>query len=295
MSAAHHLAALGGQKPVAPEWFDRAVGHKPEKTRLVVQGVEIETLSWGPRGAPGVLLTHGARAHAGWWSCIAPRLTGHRVTALSWSGMGGSGWRPSYDVGLYTEEAMAAAERTGLFESATRPTFVGHSFGGYPLVGAASLWGNRLSKIVFVDSTLAPFHHQGEAPKGRFYDSLPEALARFRLDPEQDCLPYVVDWLARGGLKTTLGDDGRLRWTWCFDPALFIGLGAVEVGSRLKDAQCPLIFIRGERSALVTEAVESRQRLDAPAGTRFLTLAKAGHHVIADQPEALVNLLRQLL
>lgn len=294
MSATRPLAAFNGQPPPAPAWFRDAVAQQPERTTLTVQGAAIELLSWGPRGAPGVLLAHGARAHADWWSHIAPLLTGRRVTALSWSGMGGSDWRPSYGLDLYAEEAMAAAEHTGLFDSEAAPTFVGHSFGGYPLVQAASRWGERLGRIVLVDSGLASFHHEGDAPPARLYDTLADALARFRLEPDQDCPPFIADWLARHGLKSILDDEGRRRWTWRFDPALFVRLESVDVWVALKDVRCPAVFIRGDRSALVTAAVEARQKLQAPTGSRFMTLADAAHHVMADQPEALARLLDQI-
>ena len=84
------LAHLRGQRP-APDWFEQALRHAPQRTWHEVAGARIETLAWGEIGKPGLLLLHGNGAHADWWSFIAPLLASdYRVAALSWSGMGGS-------------------------------------------------------------------------------------------------------------------------------------------------------------------------------------------------------------
>src|ERR1700710_717344 len=93
------LAPFEGRVPERPAWFSDALRHEPERRFHVVQGAKIEALSWGEIGKPGLLLLHGKMAHADWWSFIAPFFAArHRVTALSWSGMGGSEWRESYSV-----------------------------------------------------------------------------------------------------------------------------------------------------------------------------------------------------
>ncbi len=82
--------------PPAPAWFVRNLEERPAQSYVRVAAADIEMLCWGERGRPGVLLIHGSRAHANWWSPIAPFLARRwRVAAFSLSGMGGSGWRPS--------------------------------------------------------------------------------------------------------------------------------------------------------------------------------------------------------
>src|SRR5213595_1074078 len=91
------LAGFGGRKPPAPEWFKTAIANAPERTLVDVRGAAIETLSWG---------LHGNGANADWWSFIAPFFADdHRVAALSFSGMGGSGWRDRYSYDGYVAEA----------------------------------------------------------------------------------------------------------------------------------------------------------------------------------------------
>ena len=89
------LAAFRGQKPPAPAWFERVVAIEPERTFVAVDGAQVETLAWGERGKPGLILLHGGAAHGDWWSFIAPFFAGERrVVAPSFSGMGRSDWRP---------------------------------------------------------------------------------------------------------------------------------------------------------------------------------------------------------
>ena len=66
------LAAFHGRKPPAPAWFERAIADEPERTFVEFEGARIETLAWGKRGEPGLMLLHGGAAHADWWSFIAP-------------------------------------------------------------------------------------------------------------------------------------------------------------------------------------------------------------------------------
>src|SRR5580693_343441 len=91
------LAPFAGAKPPAPAWFDAAIADAPERRLIPVEGANIELLTWGEVGKPGLIFVHGNSAHADWWSFIAPFLADdYRVAALSLSGMGGSDWRETY-------------------------------------------------------------------------------------------------------------------------------------------------------------------------------------------------------
>src|ERR1700759_4944792 len=68
------LAPFKGEKPPAPGWFDKALADAPERRKVRVLGTDIELLTWGEVGRPGLILVHGNSAHADWWSFIAPFL-----------------------------------------------------------------------------------------------------------------------------------------------------------------------------------------------------------------------------
>lgn len=289
------LAAFDGGVLPAPAWFAHALDHSPETIPLIVAGAPIELLVWGNLGAPGVLLGHGGMAHARWWKHLAPYLAQtHRVAALSWSGMGGSGWRESYGVDQYVEEAMAAAHAAGL-SAAGPPVFVGHSFGGAPTVVAADRHGERLAGAVLVDSGVSPpstsAYARHATPGGKAYPTLEAALARFRLVPDQPTQnAFIVDALARDSLRLTA--EG---WVWRFDPGFFAKMPPWDSWSSVRAAACPLAFVYGEWSRIVPPELRERQRAHAAPGTPFVAIAASHHHVMIDQPLALLAALRTLL
>lgn len=262
-----------------------------------VQGAEIEWAAWGERGRAGVLLLTGNGAHIGWWRVIAPFLAkDYRVAALSWSGMGQSDWRDAYTPDLFLAEALAVAEAAGLFEADCKPTVVGHSFGGFITVTAAARIGDRLRGAIFVDARLRTRRSWGAGadlvPPYRIYATREEAIARFQLQPAQpQTNRYLLDKLADEALCQTAGG-----WTWRADPDI---RAKTELGKDLTgligEAGCPLAFVRGERSATVTDQIWDELKAVAGPGTPFVEIPAAHHHVMADQPIALIATLRALL
>jgi len=301
------LAALGGATPECPRWFRDALALQPARSWHDVQGARIETLAWGERGRPGLLLLHGKMAHAQWWNFIAPFFAGsHRVVALSFGGMGGSDWRPSYSMATMADEAMVVGEHEGLFDSAVPPLIVGHSFGGFVSLLCAQQHGARLGGVFTLDMPLMsreqraarvrPSIRDAFAPRPtKLYPSLAAALARFRFAPEQPCENlYIVDHIARTSLKELRADDGSPAWTWRFDPQ--VGpLGPGNPALALREARCPVAIGWGAESALVTPPVAAYMgELAGPQAPR-IEIPAARHHVMVDQPLALVGAMRALL
>jgi pimeloyl-ACP methyl ester carboxylesterase len=244
---------------------------------------------------------HGNAAHADRWSFIAPLFAReYRVTAISWSGMGGSDWRQAYSMDLFVAEAFAAAEATGLFAAAAPPVFVGHSFGGLPTVACAARRGQELRAAIIVDSPFWPAarakeqherirNRRGQGPSP-VYQSIAAALARFRLLPAQPCDNlFIVDHIARSSLKE-VGDGAG--WTWRFDPYLWRRYRMSNPADDLAAATCPIAIIRGSHSNEETAAFAYSI---APVGSPLIEIPEAHHHVTLDQPLAFVATLRALL
>jgi pimeloyl-ACP methyl ester carboxylesterase len=306
LSHAAPLAALGGTVPARPRWFSDALAHEPARRWHAVHGARIETLSWGARGKPGLLLLHGKMAHADWWSFIAPFFADtHRVVAPSFGGMGGSDWRGGYSVQTMADEAMAAAEHEGLFDAATPPVLVGHSFGGFVSLVCAQRHGTRLGGVFTLDMPLMSREQRAARARPglrafttrptRLYASLEAALARFRFAPEQPCDNlYIADHIARTSLKQVRADDGSAAWTWRFDPEV-APLGPGQPAQALREAGCPVAIGWGTDSALVTPPVAAYACELAGAQAPRMAIARARHHVMVDQPLALVDALRELL
>jgi len=303
------LAALGGRVPPAPVWFAQAMACAPERRHHVVRGARLETLVWGERGRPGLVLMHGNGAHAQWWSFIAPFFAADwRVVAFSWSGMGGSDHRPTgtYTLDGFVEEMLSVAQAEGLYEAPVPPVFVGHSFGGFPTMACAARHGERMRAAVIVDSPLRTPEQRAQVEKARqarnfrparVYPDFDEAMMRFRLMPVQPCEhPYILDHIARTSLREVAASaDSPAGWTWRFDPFMWRGYRMGSPTDDLRNARCPVAILWGARSTLVGPPVVAYAKSMAPAGSPMIEIPDAHHHVMIDQPLAFVTALRGLL
>ena len=297
------LAQFRGERPPAPAWFDEALAQAPERSLTPVEGAGIETLVWGERGAPGLLLVHGGRANADWWPHVAPMLaTDHRVAALSLSGNGGSDWRDRYEVVQFAREMTAVARAAGLYDAGP-PVFVAHSFGSRPLFATAADPDMAPRAAVVVDSAVsAPDALDFILPPphaSAVWATSAEALARFRLVPPQLCdNAFVLDYIARRSLKRAARPDGSDGWTWRFDPFLLPRLSGAEradTDAAIRAATCPLAFLSGDRSAIARPDNLGYTRSIVAPGTVFTAVEDAAHHVFLDQPLRFVERLREIL
>ena len=217
----------------------------------------------------------------------------YRVVSLSWSGMGGSQWRPAYSIGRQVTELFAAAEAGGALDGGIPPVFIAHSFGTRALAQAAADRGDELSGAILVDGVLMS---KGRPPLNSMlldprYATLTEALARFNLKPAQQCEnPYILDDIARASLE-----DTGAGWRWRFDPEYYRKFTISDVRPALANARCRLAIVHGEMSTVLTPEELDAQRSQAPAGTAFVGIPNAGHHIMVDQPIALTVALRSLV
>jgi pimeloyl-ACP methyl ester carboxylesterase len=296
------LAALHGLKPPAPAWFDRAMADEPERAFVAVEGAKVETLAWGERGKPGLILLHGGAAHADWWSFIAPFFASeHRVVAPTFTGMGRSDWREAYLFDQFVREAREAGRAAGAFEAGP-PVVVGHSFGGRVAMGIARDFGHEFSSATMVDPPFfAPQNVRLPSPPRptrarRVQPSLSAIVARFRLAPPQPCDNlFILDAIARRSAREVVDAEGRPGWSLSFDPHFWEKFTRVDPVSVVVSARCPLALIRGETSQLFRAADAEHLMSLIPPGSPWIDTPEAGHHVIVDQPIAFVAALRALI
>jgi len=293
------LARFGGERPQAADWFAEAIADRPERSTFEIDGTAIELLVWGKRGTPGLLFLHGNGAHADWWSFIAPFFARQfRCAAISWSGMGGSAWRQHYAVETFAREMLGAIDVAGLDDGPCKPVVIAHSFGGTPLMHVAAHHADRIAAGILVDSFVPrPNRRPGWITSGRptrRYPELADALARYRFAPEQtSAWPEIVDHIARGSLRYAEPEGEQpAGWTWRFDPNLWATMDRSGVDALVEQIDVPIALIYGEQSSLVSaDAVAlMRQRLRwCPIAT---AVPGARHHIMVDQPLALVAALR---
>lgn len=289
-----------GNPPAAPGWFHSALAQSPRQQFFESDGTRIELLSWGNPANPGLLFLHGNGAHAHWWCHIAPFFSGHwHCAALSWSGMGNSGHRSEgYTRTTLAREAREAVSAAGLNAGSTPPIIIGHSMGG--MIGLAAATGDiPFRALVTIDSPVEMDMQQlgairARAPKPRSehrsFPTLAEGLASFRLSPPQPCSnDFIVDYIARHSLKQV--ESG---WQWNFDPQR-VTMDATQTESLLGKLDCPMAYIYGEQSSLLTRETLALSLAALPPGTPVIAIPDASHHIMLDQPLALVSALRGLL
>ena len=290
----------------APDWFARSLATPSEPLSVVVEGARIVGTAWGERGAPTLVLVHGGAAHAGWWEPLAPMLADDfRVVAFDMSGHGDSDRRDVYSVTTWADEVLAVADAAG---GSGRPVVVGHSMGGFVTIATAALHGAVLEGAVVIDAPVRrpdPETMEGvsggmfRAPK--VYPDLEEGMRHFHLVPPQPCMNgWLVAHIARRSLREVEGGV-----TWKFDPGVFTRRSGPnspsDYGPLLARAACRVAVVNGADSAIVsddTRAYMAELLAGSPAavaGVPFVEVPEAQHHVLLDQPIALVTALRAIL
>ncbi len=280
-----------------PAWFTHAIAAEPLHTSIPsLDGTPLHLASWNAHDEdkPVLLLVHGFLGNTHWWDWIAPFLTTtHRVFALDLGGMGQSGWRAEYTIDSFSDDVLAAARYLSQ-RSASKIEAIAHSFGAPRLLEAICKDASLFAKAIILD---AGFRSEGPAeplpapPPLRYFDAPEPLQQRYRLVPDQPHLSYLRDHVARHSIA-----HKSQGWTWRFDPTLrgrFFTCVPVELmASKL---QLPIDLVIGEFSNVVT--LERAQHIAAslPQCRGPIIMPESYHHLMLDQPLALVTCLRSLL
>lgn len=275
-----------------PPWYTAAMDAPVDQRAVDVDGATIAYRAWGDRADVGIVLVHGGAAHARWWDHVAPLLDGgRRVVALDLSGHGDSGRREAYTLDQWSKEVLTVAAAAGIFNP---PTVIGHSMGGFVALRAASLYGSSLAGVVAIDSPVRDITPEERAARERrafgplrVYASPQAAIARFHPIPDQPALPYITAHIARTSIRTVEGG-----WSWKFDPRIFARHQLTQ--ERLTRLDCRVALFRAEHgivSPQLSEIMYDRLGRLAPV----IEIPAAGHHIMLDQPVALVTGIRTLL
>ncbi|HJY38582.1 MAG TPA: alpha/beta hydrolase [Steroidobacteraceae bacterium] len=283
------------EQTAAPEWFTRAIAAPAESRFAQVDGTPIHYLSWNAADThkPALLFAHGFRAHARWWSFIAPFfLSRFRIVSLDFAGMGDSGSRPEYLPLGFAHDIIGVLDHAGIGKA----TLIGHSFGGGRVARASAEFPERVTRTVIIDSHMRlndekrstrPF----EIGPRRVYPTFEAARARFRLvPPENRTAPYVLDYVARHSLKEIEGG-----WTWKFDERLMPKHDDAKARDILGAIQAPVTFIYGAASAIVSRQHAHDIVSCFRDGHGPIAIPESHHHVLLDQPLSLVAALRAVL
>lgn len=286
------------ESPTAPDWFTKAISAPCESRFANVDGTPIHYLAWNlaDRDKPGLLFAHGFRAHAQWWSFIAPFfLSRFRVVSLDFSGMGDSGAREKYTNETFSRDIVGVLADAGF----QRATLVGHSFGGGRVLRVCAEYPEVVERAVVIDSIFPVPELDRRPPRlevrtKRIYPTYEAARARFRLVPEQNAAaPYIIDFIAHHSLKQT--PDG---WTWKFDEGFTprqLDVDPDTAVAILGRIPTPVTFMYGDLSRIVSRSFAHILVKYLRFGRGPIAIPQSHHHVMLDQPLALVAALKATL
>jgi pimeloyl-ACP methyl ester carboxylesterase len=280
-------------------WLRRAMANPGASRFADADGVPIHYLEWRDDEThadtrPCLLFITGYRAHVRWWDCIAPLFADRfHVVVMELSGMGDSGRRPVYSAHNFVRDITAVVTAAKLHT----PIGIGHSYGGACLLLACGEFPHLFSRAIVVDSYVH-FADEGPVPqypqsgRGSVYPTFAAARARFRLLPEQPIAnKELADYIAAGSLSET--DAG---WAWKFDRGL-PGGGPTDLDGMAMLAQVvvPVDYVYGEHS-LVANAARARRIVSGLRNARQpIEIPDAHHHIMLDQPIAMISVLQALL
>lgn len=268
----------------APAWT------APTQAVVDVQRAAIHYSTWAGELADPVVLIHGTAANTSWWEPLAPHLSrARRVVAVDISGHGDSGHRDEYSTALWVAE-LAAVIRHACDGKAI---LIGHSMGGVLALHAAADAPDLIRGVVLVDSAVMRHPRQSRTPSAArsAYRSKAEALRAFRLLPDQPVADLTYSrYLAERSLTRRRGG-----WEWKFDPRIFGCLAGVEIDSILRRVGCPIAMVRGNLSTVVDSSSAAHVARLIQRSVASIEIPAAYHHVMVDQPAALLEALDEVL
>ncbi|MBV1882498.1 MAG: alpha/beta hydrolase [Pseudomonadales bacterium] len=281
----------------APAWFIEAVNTPYQDHFIEVESCKIHYQKWNNTGdKPGLLLVSGGGAHTHWWDFIAPSfLEKYNVAAVDISGMGESDHRESYSSKLFAKELMAVIDDAGLGEGTV---IAAHSYGGQGTLQAGLDYADRLRGIVVIDSAMFPpnFQPNSEMMGSTFkakkvYPDLATAVTRFKLLPPQPCEnEFIVRFIAQHSLGKVEGG-----YSWKFDTDFVIKKEPDELQLDIANLKLKTTVIHGEKSMLFFPAFLDYMKESYPDDVPFISLPNAAHHLFLDQPQAFIELLKEVL
>ena len=279
-----------------PDWLLQAVSSPTSSHFIECAGTRLHYRCWNAMAThkPTLLFVHGYKAHSHWWDFIAPYFIEHfRVIAMDFSGMGRSGHRSSYTRDTFT------ADLVGLLDSVIGPaTVVGHSYGGMQTLRACAERPELIPHAIILDSWVRfldvdsspiadlPLGHHNQS-----FANYSTIRKRYRVLPDQPVpLPDILEHVAFHSIKE--GADG---WRWRFDPALPNTRSVTDGDSLLGRIDVAVDYVYGEHSGVVERWRAERIAAQLRHCPGAICIPQSHHHLMLDQPLALVGVLRALL
>lgn len=271
----------------------------PRHHHVVVKGLRLHVLEWGPAHAPPMLLLHGGGQNAHTWDTVCHAMAdSRRLLAMDQRGHGDSEWSYAFDYGedAHVEDICGVMDALGVV--APIPV-VGMSMGCVNGARLALDHPGRVSHLVAVDAGPWVCLEGAEPIKAFVSNNAPlESLdagieAALRFNPRRDRR------LLRVSLQHALRrlPDGRLAWKGDRRAGAFerdFAASFARLAAAVDRLRCPLLVVRGQHSRVLLDHQAQRFASAVPDG-RWVCVANAGHTVQGDNPAGLVAALEAFL
>jgi pimeloyl-ACP methyl ester carboxylesterase len=176
------------------------------------------------------------------------------------------------------------------------PILVGHSMGAHNVLAYAVEHGERLRAMVAIDPppdyperALEFLQSIAEKPARRF-ESLDEAAGHFRVLPRETLAKKeILEHVARRSFKQH-ADGG---WTHKLDRRTMIREPS-RVWNSLHRIECPALIVKITKSPLLDREL-AKKMAGQLANGRLVEVDDSYHHVMLDNPEALIEVVRHFV
>ncbi len=261
--------------------------------RFPVDGREVYAYTGSREIAPSqptVAFVHGAANDHSVWALQSRYFAHHgfNVLAFDLPGHGRSDGPALPSVEALAPWIVRALDAVGVGTA----TLVGHSLGALSCLAAASSSPSRVSKLALLgpavpmavsdallDAAKADDHVAYELING-WSHSAPRQIGGNRV-------PGM--WMTGAALRLMERSAPGVLYTDLFACNAYAdGLGAAA------NVRCPTLVVLGQRD-LMAPAKNAAALCEALAGVRVVTLAGAGHAMMAEQPDAVLDALRAFL
>jgi pimeloyl-ACP methyl ester carboxylesterase len=182
-------------------------------------------------------------------------------------------------------------------EHLTAPLLMGHSMGGILLTQYTGTWPQEVGALIVCDSrpvyseeAADLLQQMGQRP-GREYHTLEEYIAHFRIRPDGLRAPQAVHhYIARSAARQLPSGT----WMHKIDRRVYAQRTSMNTLPFWQHITCPALVLRAEHSSRLTPAL-LQQICEVCPHMEWADVDGAGHHLMLDQPEQTVILVRAFL
>lgn len=258
--------------------------------RAHANGIEIAYDTFGPDGAPAILLHHTLATSNKMWADTVVKLSEqYRVVAMDARGHGDSDvTNPPYDFATLARDITSLLDALGIAEA----HYMGSSMGGMVGQCVGFMAPDRLRSLILVSTTSAV----PEAARGA-WDERIEAVRADGMESQVAMTMerwYTAPFLATGN-PVLAETEAMIRAT----PADgFMGWGMAirdfDISDRLSEITCPTLVVVGEEDP--STPVEASRAIHAGiAGSELIIVEQASHQLPLERPEAFQTAIAEFL